>query len=54
MCISIIFLAWLQDWLPKKERQFWSRGMSFCDQIFLINFTDVKFLQKNVNAQRGF
>ena len=29
MCCIIIFLAWLQDWLPKKERQFWTRGMSF-------------------------
>ena len=26
MCISIIFLAWLQDWLPAKNRAFWSSG----------------------------
>ena len=29
MCIVVIFLAWLQDWLPNKNRQFWDRGMSF-------------------------
>ena len=28
MCIIIIFLSWLQDWLPMKNRQFWSKGMS--------------------------
>ena len=28
MCIIIIFLVWLQDWLPKKNRQFWNRGTS--------------------------
>ena len=33
MCCTIIFLTWLQDWLPKKEKQFWSRGKSFSDDI---------------------
>ena len=27
LCIIIIFLSWLQEWLPKKNRQFWNRGM---------------------------
>ena len=36
MCCIIIFLAWLQNWLPKKEKQFWSRGMSFCHDYHLL------------------
>ena len=28
MCFIIFFLVWLQDWLPKKNRHFWNRGMS--------------------------
>ena len=38
MCCIIIFLAWLQHSLPDKERQFWSRGKSFCDAFFSIFF----------------
>ena len=27
LCIIIIFLSWLQEWLPMKNRRFWNRGM---------------------------
>ena len=29
MCFLIIFLAWLQDYLPSYNRKFWSRGTGF-------------------------
>ena len=28
MCVLIIFLVWLQEWLPMKNRQFWNPGIS--------------------------
>ena len=28
MCVLIIFLAWLQEWLPMKNRKFWNPGKS--------------------------
>ena len=28
MCFLIIFLAWLQDYIPSYNKKFWSRGTS--------------------------
>ena len=35
MCVIIIFLAWLQDWLPKKNQEFWNRGRE-CEKGFTL------------------
>ena len=29
MCIIILFLSWLQEWLPMQNRQFWNKGTSY-------------------------
>ena len=44
LCFVVIFLVWLQDWLPKKNRQFWNRGMSTLTQRELIEYV---FSHKN-------
>ena len=36
MCIVIIFLAWLQDWIPIKNREFWNKGL--ISSIVLIRY----------------
>ena len=41
MCALIIFLVWLQEWLPMKNRQFWNLGISLT-----INFRN-KVSRKN-------
>ena len=33
MCVLIIFLAWLQEWLPMKNRRFWNTGMSSAHRV---------------------
>ena len=34
MCLIVIFLVWLQEWLPNKNRQFWNKGMGLAKCIF--------------------
>ena len=38
MCIMIIFLSWLQQWLPKKNRQFWSSEAMSLESVCNISF----------------
>ena len=33
LCIVIVFLSWLQHWLPMKNRQFWNKGKRFLSGI---------------------
>ena len=50
MCIVIIFLGWLQDWLPMKNRQFWNKGL--ISQIHCMKHWSLKISSTSFKERR--
>ena len=55
MCISIIFLTWLQDYIPAKHRAFWSTGIGALSAVnYWLNLDFVCPSLQNIDARADF